>query len=165
MLRIHSIALLTALFLPGCKDKKEDVCNNPDADNYGYLGTDDQTCIFPSDKIEGGWNMKVEEYPLQQEQEGDIFEFRLTDKYCPGPENSYKYINLITTDAPLDPYEFCILLNGYDFEIDSAMHLTWTGAFMTGTGSFAHSKFVFNGTIHKQDGTDWPIRLSGSKWL
>jgi len=164
MLKSHSLVMLVAMLLTGCLKKQEENCHNPDAVNYLSEGTEDKVCIFPSDKIEGGWNMRVEEYPLQAEQEGDVFEFRLTERYCPGPEESYKYINFITTDAPMDPYDFCLLLDGYNFVFDSTQGMTWTGALMTGTGSFEHNQFVFLGKIHQQDGSLWPIRLSGSKW-
>ena len=84
--------------------------------------------------------------------------------YCSGSEETYKYINFQTNDAPMDPSDFCLHLNGYDFVIDSTMNITFRYDLITGAGSFAHNTFIFGGTVHRQNGDEYPIRLSGSKW-
>jgi hypothetical protein len=165
MLRVFSIAFLIAFILYGCKvEKKDEVCHDPDAVNHGYTGTDDKVCIYSSDKIKGGWNMKVEEYPLDGDIAGNIYEMQMGIFYCTGSADTYKNISFQTNDAPMDPSTFCLILNGYDFVIDSTMNIRFREDFMTGAESFAHNTFIFDGTIHKQNGDEYPIRLSGSQW-
>lgn len=131
--------------------------------NYDAGGSGSNNCVFPGDNIKGAWGMRLDEYPLQPQHEGETYSFDIRDSYCYGPEKSYKYVQFFSLQSLFGPSDFCLLLNGYNFEIDTAMHITWAYALVGGTGSFADNKFLFNGTIYRLDGSEWTMKLSGGK--
>ena len=105
-------------FLPlvSCVEKQNENCNNPDAVNYDPDGAIEKNCVFPSEKIKGAWGMRLDEYPLQSTHEGETYSFDIRDAQCSGPEASYKYVQFYSLDSPFDPGDFCLLLNGFNFE-------------------------------------------------
>lgn len=157
-----TLFLFMAILVSSCGEKQNENCNNPDAVNYDAEGALEKNCIFPSDKVKGIWGIKVLECPLIPSQVGEIYLIELRDAYCYGPEKSYKYVQLFSMQSPLSPSDFCLFLNGFSFEFDSAMHTTWSAEYLTGSGSFANDKFLFEGTLHRPNG-DWPIKLGGEK--
>ncbi len=163
MFRIYFILAISLCTLYSCRDKQNENCNNPDAVNFDAGGSGEKNCVFPSEKIKGAWGMRIDEYPLQPVHEGETYSFDIRDANCSGPEKSYKYVQFFSLQSPFGPGDFCLLLSGFNFEIDTSMHITWAYALVSGTGSFANDQFVFDGTIHKLDGTDWPMKLSGGK--
>ncbi len=161
--RGHSFLIFTIIFFISCHDKQNENCNNPDAVNYDADGIMEKNCIFPGEKIKGAWGMRIDEYPLQPQNEGLTYSFDIRDANCYGPEKSYRYVQFYSLQSPFGPSDFCLLLKGFNFEIDTSMHITFAYALVSGTGSFANDQFVFNGTLHRLDGTDWSMKLSGGK--
>lgn len=152
-----------ALFLfTSCSDKHKDNCSNPDAVNYDPEGKNPGNCIFPSDQIQGIYGFEVVEYPLQGSQVGTVHQIEIRDADCYGPEKAYKYVQFFSMQSPFSPMDFCLFVDGYDFTITDEMNVTWTGADVTGTGFFSANKdFEFSGTIHRQNGDQYPIKLKG----
>lgn len=158
------IMSIVSLLSFSCSDKYKDDCSNPDAVNYEPLGRSEQNCIYPGDYVVGAYGCRVTEYPLQPDQIGTTHSFDIRESYCYGPEKSYKYVQFFSLQSPFGPSDFCLLLNGYNFEFTEQMQITWAGAKLTGTGSFsANGDFQFSGTIHRLNGTEFPITLKGGK--
>ncbi len=152
------------VFCFSCRDKHKDDCSNPDAVNYDSRGGSEDNCIFPSNQIKGAYGMEVTEYPLQPNQVGTSYSFDIRVANCSGPEKSYKYVQFFSLQSPFSPGDFCLLLDGYKFTFTDAMQITWVGSKVTGNGSFsANGDFEFSGTIHRLNGTTYPIKLKGGK--
>ena len=155
---------LMLFFFIACGEKKNENCSNPDAVNYDPDGESESLCTYPSDGIKGAYGMTLVEYPLQPTHEGETYSFDIRDAYCSGPERSYRYVQFFSLQSPFSPSDFCLLLDGYQFEFTDAMNITFATAHVTGTGSFSpDGNFEFTGTIHQQNGSEHLIRLSGGK--
>jgi hypothetical protein len=162
MLRLFFINCFFILFFASCAEKQNEKCNNPDAVNYESDGAIESSCIYPKEKITGAWAMRVDEYPLDGSLEGEMYSFDMRDNYCYGPLNSYRYVRFFALQSPFEPADFCLQLNGFNFEIDSSMNVRFRYDPVTGTGSFANEVFEFNGTVY-HNGIYSPFKLGGGR--
>jgi len=145
---VSSIVAIAA----SCGKSNSVTCTNPDATNYNHPGT----CLYPKDSIlaVGGYRLVVAKYPLQPSLEGTTFGMIVERQACANLTDSfYKIIELDWQNGLFQPYSYCVTLNGFSFTIPPGTNnFTWSGATVTGTGTFSGKSFQFTGIVHSSGG-------------